>query len=186
MMMTLFIVFAALCVISAVLVVFPPLGPNPVHSAIALISCLFFVACEYVLLHATFIAALQIMVYAGAIMVLFLFVIMLLNLSSGEVGEERFTAAKLIGIGALLFGVAFQLGPVLWAFNPKAAALQTAARGFTVGGLAEMTGEHTHAFGTIQDVGVRLFKDYLVPFEVTSVLLLVAIIGAVILAKRRV
>lgn len=186
MMLVLFLLFAVLCVVSALLVVFPPFGPNPVHSALALISCLFFIACEFILLHATFIAVLQVLVYAGAIMVLFLFVIMLLNLSNREIGEERFTVAKIVAIAAVVIGVAFQLGPVLWAHNPKAAALITAARGFNVGGLKDFTGDHTHAFGTIQDVGVRLFKDFIVPFEVTSVLLLVAIIGAVILAKRRV
>ncbi|MCA9519336.1 MAG: NADH-quinone oxidoreductase subunit J [Myxococcales bacterium] len=175
MALILFFVFAIAAVLSGICVAFSPFGNNPVYSAIALIMTLFFLACEFVLLHATFIAVLQILVYAGAIMVLFTFVIMLLNLSKEEIGEERLTLTKVVGLVVVLIGLTYQIGRVIWAHKVAPVTLH-----LTDGGPSNP------AFGTIQDVGVKLFQDFLVPFEVTSILLLVAIVGAVVLAKRKI
>ena len=161
-----FLITAAFLVVTAILVI---VQRNPVASALFLIAALCAQAVLYLLLNAPFLAVIQIIVYAGAIMVLFLFVIMLLNLKRDEFGPEKrklqrffgilFAAILLIEIGAL---VKLSL---------------TGLRG-TPGGLSP-------DFGGAHAVGRLLFTDYLFPFEVTSVLLLVAIVGAIVMAKRR-
>jgi len=160
----LFWVFAVPLMISALGVVF---ARNPVYAAMSLVSAFFFLAGVYILLTAHLIAFLQIIVYAGAIMVLFLFVIMLLSLSDAELGFDRVTAVKWVGIaGALgVFGLlirAISEVPVQ-AMRPVAAD-----------------------YGTVKAVGRLLFTQYLLPFEATSVLLLVAIVGAVVVAKQKI
>lgn len=144
---------------------------NPVSSALSLVLCLFFVACLYAMMGAHFIAAVQVIVYAGAIVVLFLFVIMLLNLETepraapGKAGAVR--AALAIGGGVLFVCFA-----------------GAAARG--AGSLASAEGGGLRPPVSIEDVGVILFTKYLFPFEIASLLLLVAIVGTVVLAKKRI
>ena len=148
---------------------------SPVSSALWLIATLFNVAALFVLLDAHFLAAVQVLVYAGAIMVLFLFVIMLLNLGERDPGEgsgrwsHRFLTGA-IGLGLLLELLALRHAvlPELIRQQPDVMAQETAHR------------------GAIQVLSMPLFQAYLVPFEITSLLLLAAIVGAVVLAKRRV
>ncbi|MCC6625503.1 MAG: NADH-quinone oxidoreductase subunit J [Deltaproteobacteria bacterium] len=152
-------------IVSAGLVVVGPGGKNPLYGAIALILSFFFIAGIYVLTLAHTMAILQILVYAGAIMVLFMFVIMLLNLSKKELGDETKTVAKGVGIIATL-AIAIKMIVV-------------------VDARAELAAKPLPAdFGTVGSLGDLLFRDYLVPFELTGILLLVAVIGAVVLAKR--
>jgi NADH-quinone oxidoreductase subunit J len=163
-MQTLFFILGAVALISGGLVVFQP---HPLRSALWLIVNFFAVAGIYLLAHAEFIAAIQVIVYAGAIMVLFLFVIMLLNLRRPEEAPaipyigQKFLGAVLAGFTALLMIFAY-----------RRAALPP-AREFVPG------------LGNTESIARSLFTDYLLPFEVTSVLLLVAIVGAVVLAKSR-
>jgi NADH-quinone oxidoreductase subunit J len=143
------------------------LHPNPVYSALFLVLTLFLLAVYFLFLDAHMIAVLQIIVYAGAIMVLFLFVIMLLNVQADPGERQRpglFLTAS-IG-GAVLVAELFLL---LRRSPPEAAPEQIPER-----------------FGTVEALSEQLFTDFLLPFEITSILLLVAVVGAVILAKRKV
>ncbi|NJD10904.1 MAG: NADH-quinone oxidoreductase subunit J [Gemmatimonadetes bacterium] len=147
---------------------------NPVASLLFLVLTFFSLAAIYVLLGAHFIAAVQVIVYAGAILVLFLFVIMLLNLGHDYASDLR---GGLWIVAA--FGAAGLIGFAIWrAFRTTNAVLETGA------------GVHLDAqVDTLNAVGAiaqPLFQRFLVPFELTSILLLIAIIGAVLLAKRRV
>jgi len=155
-------------VFTSILVVLPPGGKNPLYGALALILSFFFVAGIYVLLVAHLMAVLQIMVYAGAIMVLFTFVIMLLNLSKRELGEESKTVAQALGVAGMLV------------IAVKAVLLIEAS----ADGISKRDMVLNAGFGTIESVGDLLMHDYLFPFELAAVLLLVAIVGAVVLAKR--
>lgn len=141
------------------------LSKNPIHSVIYLISCFFAIAGHYLLLNAQFLAVVHIMVYAGAIMVLFLFTLMLMNLN--EESEKHKPA--LARIGAVV--AAGLLGFVL-----IAALVRTEAMGFTDPGFSEMS--------TIKNLGKVLLDEYFLPFEFASVLLLTAMIGAVLLSKK--
>ncbi|HVP68320.1 MAG TPA: NADH-quinone oxidoreductase subunit J [Anaeromyxobacteraceae bacterium] len=162
--LVLFWVFAVPALLSAAGVL---AARNPVHAAMSLVSTFFFLAGIYVLLTAHLIAFLQVIVYAGAIMVLFLFVIMLLSLSDEELGVDRMTAMKWAGAlgGAGLFAT------LVWVYW------------YQGGGSARVVGPD---YGTVKAVGRLLFTQYLLPFEATSVLLLVAIVGAVVVSKRRI
>ncbi|MFQ5912592.1 MAG: NADH-quinone oxidoreductase subunit J [Nitrospinota bacterium] len=163
----LFYVFAAAAVITAFMVI---CSRNAVYSALYLIGTLFSLACIFLLLHAEFIAAIQVLVYAGAIMVLFLFVIMLLN-----VGRERRVPIKLKGqkVAALLFSLGLL------------AVLFIGTRGVSnPDPIGPFSPEKVAEMGNVKSIGWLLFTDYLFPFEVTSVLLFVAIVGAVVLARR--
>jgi NADH-quinone oxidoreductase subunit J len=145
---------------------------NPVASALWLVITLFALAAMYVLLDAQFIAALQVLVYAGAIMVLFLFVIMLLNL--GHPGPTDIKGPVGVGVAALLGGtLLLQLRVLGQAAPPDAISLPTG----TMAALQQQ--------GMIAAVAGPLFDAYLIPFEITSLLLLAAIVGAVVLAKRK-
>ncbi len=137
---------------------------QPVHSALALLLVLLSLAVDYLLLAAQFIAALQVIVYAGAIVVLFVFIIMLLHTRSGE-GPRAGAGLPRAGAGVLcgLFGLAL---------------LALAA------GVRETAPPPAPGFGTIQDVGRALFGRYLLPFEAASALLLIGMVGAVALGKR--
>jgi len=147
---------------------------NPVASLLFLVMSFFSLAAIYVLLGAHFIAAVQVIVYAGAILVLFLFVIMLLNLGHDYHSDLR--GGTWVLVGSLAAGI------VGW-------ALSTTFAGGIAGGVAgagatiDASVEELNAVGAIAQ---PLFRDFLVAFELTSILLLVAIVGAVILAKRRV
>jgi NADH-quinone oxidoreductase subunit J len=159
-----FIGLAAVALISGVLVVFQT---HPLRSALWLIVNFFAVAGIYLMLHAEFIAAIQIIVYAGAIMVLFLFVIMLLNLRHPEEPTKRpYSGQKVAGFClsiAAAFFIAYGLAHVHLA--PAAPAVP--------------------GLGNTESIAKLLFTDYLLPFEVTSVLLLVSIVGAVVLSKSK-
>jgi NADH-quinone oxidoreductase subunit J len=155
-----FYLLAALLVAAALLVVFQR---NVVHSALALVAALFLTAVIFLTLHAPMVGVLQVLVYAGAIMVLFLFVIMFLNPSALE--ERR---------GAW------------WAFGIMAAVLLSVALIKVTQGKNSPTDASvpTQGFGSPATLAESLFSDFVLPFEIASVLLLVAIIGAVVLAKR--
>lgn len=169
----LFYLFGGLALSSAFVVV---TGRNPVASAMFLLVTLASLAGLFVLLDAQFIAVLQVIVYIGAILVLFLFVIMLLNLGYAYRPDLRAMPWRLVAAGvglALVLELAIALRP--------ARALREAAG--TVGPEAVVALQQ--AKGVVGAVAEPLFSDYLVPFELTSILLLVGIVGALVLAKRR-
>jgi NADH-quinone oxidoreductase subunit J len=142
---------------------------NPIASAVSLVVCFFFLSALYVLLDAHFVAVTQVLVYAGAIMVLFIFVIMVLNLRDDDDGPITDIGGRAIG-GLAVAGL---LG----------IGLITA-----IDALADQSlGPAASDFGTIESVGIALFGGaYLLPFEVVSILLTVAMVGAVVLAKRNI
>jgi NADH-quinone oxidoreductase subunit J len=168
-MQVLFYILAVVSVLGALALV---LGPNPVYCALALVGSFFAMAAIFILLNQEFLAAIQILVYAGAIMVLFLFVIMLLNLRSDEPFLIRWALRRLIGV-AIVLGILSQLVSV---FSAPAAKL---------GPLGGYPPERIMKEGAVQVIGDQLFTRYVLPFEVISVLLMVAVMGAVLLAKRR-
>ena len=160
----LFYLFAALTLLCGVLVIANPFTRNPVTSAMFLVLTIVSLAGLFVLLHAFFLAAVQILVYAGAVMVLFLFVIMLLDLKE----EER----RKIKAGAGLMGLAATGGIAL--------LMITLIRQSNAGvGLNAPSAE-----GSTLDLGKRLFTNYALPFELISLVLLVAMIGTVLLSKK--
>jgi len=161
-MVVLFYIFAALAVLAAVSVV---AQHRPVHSALSLIVVLCALAVVYLLLGAEFIAVIQVIVYAGAIMVLFVFVIMLLN-AGPETASQRSRMARWLG-PPLLVALLAEIVLAVWKQFPAAGTQPPAAVG--AGPAA---------------IGRLLFSDYVLPFEVTSILILVAILGAVVLAKK--
>ena len=162
--LVIFWAFATLAVVSAVACI---TRRSPVASALWLVVTLFSLAALFVLLDAQFIAVLQVLVYAGAIMVLFLFVIMLLNV--GRAGPTDLKGPLGLGVGVFLAGLLLVQLLVLRRAVP------------TAGGPARPGLEQ----GMIPSVARPLFTTYLVPFEITSILLLAAIVGAVVLAKRK-
>jgi len=155
---------------------------NPVHGALSLVACFFFLAGTYVLLAAHLIAILQIMVYAGAVMVLFVFVIMLLNLKEEELGTPRRTLWKGIGLASVVAAVgtiAWQgLAPAYDAFTgPNATVHLTDMAKHTLPGAP---------FGSLKAVAHAVYLNSVLPFELTSLLLLVAVLGAVVVAKGKI
>lgn len=160
----LFYFLAALTVILAAVVV---LQPNPIGAAIALVGTFFSLAALFALLNAHFVAIMQILLYAGAIMVLFVFVIMLLNLEPERVKLRTVAGSRLV-LGSAALYLAGVIGLAFFGWRHL----------FTEGGMG------TEVHGTIEAVGKLLLSDYLVPFELTSVLILVAVIGAVVLARK--
>jgi len=158
-----FYVLAALTIAAALGVV---ILRNPVHCAMSLVAALFLIAISFMSLQAHLVAALQIIVYAGAVMVLFLFVIMLLNLQTETVPEAH-VGQKIVGVVAAA-AVAFLL-----------------SRTIIAGKMAVIREPHINPeFGTTQAVARMLFREHVVAFELTSLLLLVAVVGAVVLARR--
>src|SRR5213596_2898739 len=155
-----FFFFAAIAVIFAAMVV---LHRSPVVGALSLVASFFALAVMYVLLEAPFLAALQVIVYAGAIMVLFLFVIMLLNLQHQEEPATRPVQQFLGYTGSAVFGIA------LVYYIAKYAALKLPGTPF---------------LSDARRVGVSLFSTYVFPFEAVSILLLAAIVGALVLSGR--
>ncbi|MBI4538089.1 MAG: NADH-quinone oxidoreductase subunit J [Gemmatimonadetes bacterium] len=170
---TLFYVFAALAIGGAIGMV---TRKNPIGSLLSLVLTLASLAGIFVLLDAHFLAAIQVIVYAGAIMVLFLFVIMLLNLGHDYHPDIRGGLWAVFG-----FAVSGLLGGLLARYLGSAEEAPVMPLGGGPEALRALLERH-NAVGAIAQA---LFRDYLVPFEVTSVLLLVAIVGAVVLAKRR-
>ena len=164
----LFYIVAAITVVTGVYLIFEK---NPVFGALYLIQTMVSIAVLYILLEAQFVAAVQIIAYAGAIMVLFLFVIMLLNL---DIKEEAKNALPFQRIPAILMGIA--LFAVI-CIVIKAKLLQ--------GKHDQYTTAYVNTVGNTKLIGNLLFTEYLLPFEITSILLLAAAIGAIMLAKRK-
>jgi NADH-quinone oxidoreductase subunit J len=180
-----FYFFATVAVLSALLCI---LQRNPVAAAMWLVSTMFSLAAIYVLLNAPFIATMQILVYAGAVMVLFLFVIMLLNLggSKSDLRGFGFWLGALVVVGVL----ASQLLPLI-NYSPERLTLEfTRSEAMANPDLVFPAGraglEATGLQGVVGAVAQPMFEAYLIPFELTSILLLAAIVGAVVLAKRRI
>lgn len=162
-----FTIVAAVAVLSSILVI---TCKNPINSALSLVLTFFCLATFYVMLDAPFMAAIQVIVYAGAIMVLIIFVIMLLNIRT-ETGK-RTAHAGLIGSIIGLFGLFETL------YFLRNSTL-TGARG-------TLNSDIINRVGHTEIIGKAMFTDFLLPFEITSLLLLVAIVGAVVLAKRKI
>ena len=162
--------FAGLAVVSALACI---TRRSPVASALWLVVTLFALAALFVLLDAQFIAVLQVLVYAGAIMVLFLFVIMLLNVGRATRSDIKGVPGVLVGVGLAglmmvqLLALRFGAPPSQLTLAPNAMARAAAEQGM------------------VAAVARPLFSTYLLPFEITSILLLAALVGAVVLAKRR-
>ncbi|MGA2724400.1 MAG: NADH-quinone oxidoreductase subunit J [Bryobacteraceae bacterium] len=159
----LFLIFAVIAVVCAINVV---VQTHPISSAISLVGVMGSLAVLYLLLGAEFIAAAQVIVYAGAIMVLFVFVIMLLN-AGAESKRGRSLMAQLLG-APLLVALLGLLAYFVQRLYPRSASVHF--------------GGFTH--GTPLDIGRALFTTYLLPFEVTSILILIAIVGAIVLARK--
>jgi len=163
----LFIACAVVAVASALNIL---LQRNPLYSALSLIGTLLSLSALYLTVRAQFIAAIQIVVYAGAIMVLFIFVIMLLNVPKDQPQVEKQKGLRYLAIpfAALLIGEMFYvLRPIRTRVLPPLPTVNA-----------------DQAVGTTWSIGTALFTDYLLPFEVTSVLILMAVVGAMVLARR--
>ncbi len=158
-----FYTFTALMLAAAGSVV---LNRRPIYSVLSLLVMMFCLAGLFVMLGAYFLAALQVLLYAGAVLVLFLFVIMLLNLEPEALARMRIFTLRTVGTltAAVLFAFLFRV--------------------VTAPGVRITLTDATAAGGTVEDIGRALFTTYLLPFELTSFLILGAIIGAVTLAKR--
>lgn len=156
-----FFYFALIIALTSMLVV---ALRNPVYGALSLLIMFFHVAGLYVTLHAEFLAAVQIIVYAGAILVLYLFVVMLLNLKHDERYQRQWPVASLVGITLTVEGLMLTL------FKGRTTTPAPA--------ISEPASGNTEALGDV------LYSTYLFPFEVASLILLVAMIGAIVLAKR--
>ena len=169
------VIFWLLAIVSVGAAILMVSSPNPVRSALYLVVTFLAIAVFYVTLSAQFIAAVQIIVYAGAIMVLFLFVIMLLNMSAPQALVEKGKLQRPVALG---LGIVFLL------------TLLASQSLITVPGAGmEPTQSRINEIGTVQSVGFSLYspnQPWLFPFEVTSILLLVAVVGAIIMAKRRI
>jgi len=163
-----FYLFGLVAVASAVLFV---TRKSPVAAALWLVTTMFCLAALYVMLDAQFIGAIQVLVYAGAIMVVFLFVVMLLNLGRGDSVDLRGLGWK-VAAGAVGLGILAQVFVVIRARTP---AVLTLPQGFVA--------QQVEQTGAIAPVAAPLFNEYLLAFEVTSILLLAAIVGAVALGK---
>jgi len=181
---TLFVALGTIAVLSALLCVFQR---NALTAAIWLVVTMLALAGMFLILGAPFIAAIQVLVYTGAIMVLFIFVIMLLNLDKTE-SDIRGTGAKALALILAVGTTAFLLrlagyDPARLAFDLTGTTDLSPATVFATATAAQSAAEGQ---GVVGSVAGPLFSTYLVPFEVTSLLLLAAIIGAVVLAKRKI
>ena len=161
MIQVLFFFFAAVAVGAAINVL---AQKHVLYSALSLILMLTAMSVLFVLLRADFLAVINVIVYAGAIMVLFTFVIMLLNLPADEDGADRLRWLKFIGIPLGLF-LLLLIVSTLWSLEP-------------------LPGPQAQMVGSPQAIGRSLFTEYMLPFEVTSLLILIALIGAVVFAKK--
>ncbi len=159
----LFILLSVMAIGSALMVI---TRKNPLHSVLYLVITFFAISGHYILLNAQFLAIVNIIVYAGAIMVLFLFVVMLMNLNT-EVEPQKNRLAQIAGVisGGSLFLVII------------AALVKSKS---VTGGMKLQTGD----YGLIKTLGKVLFNDYVLPFEISSVLFLSAMIGAVVISKK--
>lgn len=164
MSISLFYFVAFLSIFFALLVIF---AKNPVHSVLYLIVTFFTFTIHYILLNAQFLAIVNFIVYMGAIMVLFLFVLMLLNLNEGSIGSKS-NLIKMIGVIAGMCLVITLVG---------SARVLTASEPLVL---------QTQELGLVKNLGKVLFSKFLLPFEVSSILLLSAMVGAVLLAKKEI
>ncbi|MCK4738711.1 MAG: NADH-quinone oxidoreductase subunit J [Deltaproteobacteria bacterium] len=155
-----FIIFAALAIISALGVISLR---NPVHAALSLIVCFFQIACLFVLLRSPFLAVVQVFIYVGAVMVLFLFVVMILDIKKVSLGVLVTRRSKYIYF--FLVGLAIELIVVL------------------TGGFQKLILDTPGEEVKIEVIGRVLFTEFLFPFELVSILLLVAMVGAIIMIK---
>jgi NADH-quinone oxidoreductase subunit J len=160
-----FFVCAAFAVLGALLLI---IAKEPIHSALALVLVMISLAVLYLMLGAEFIAAVQVIVYAGAIMVLFVFVIMLLNAGS----EERTDWSKIAKYAGMPLGIFLLLELGYWMY--RSAIGKEVANGSLI----------TSSSVSTRDMSNMLFNQYVFPFEATSILILIAILGALVLAKR--
>ncbi|MBI3543464.1 MAG: NADH-quinone oxidoreductase subunit J [Deltaproteobacteria bacterium] len=166
-----FYVFSGLALLFALFGVV--LGKNPISCAFSLVLVFFCVAGDYALLQAHFVAAIQILVYAGAIMVLFVFVIMLLNADTKSLDIGRGKVSQ-VGAGILCLAL---LAMFVWSIQHGTVATKDVG----------LTPEKIESLGgNLMVLSTQMFSDYILPFELTSLLLLVGIVGSVALAKRRV
>ena len=166
----LFYVFAAVAIIAAIGVV---IARSPVGSLLFMVTTLAAISGTFVLMEAHFLAAVQVIVYAGAIMVLFLFVIMLLNLGHEAQRDLKWGAFSVVSaavVGGIVGMLALQLRGSDVALASGAGAQAIAAA--------------TEQYGAVGAIARPLYTTYVVPFEITGILLLVAIVGAIVLAKR--
>ena len=168
-MLTIFYIFAVLSVLGALGILFLR---NPIHCALSLVGTFFCLGAIYVMLNAEFVAVIQVLVYAGAIMVLFLFVLMLLSSKDSERYVNKWPVGKILA-GLLSLGIFIQIASL---FTAK--ELQLGSKGV-------YPLEVVEEVGSITLIGRLLFTDYILSFEIIAILLLVAVIGAVVIAKRR-
>jgi NADH-quinone oxidoreductase subunit J len=169
----LFIIMALVAVISALLMV---TRKNPIHSALWMIVTFFAMAVIYLLLNAQFIAVAQVMVYAGAIMMLILFVIMLVRMETGEeegggvkARPSRGTVIATALVSVILF-VELLFGALFYSMTGRS---------------GDYPVETVNSIGSVKTIGALLYGQYLFPFEIASILLLVGIVGAVVIAKKK-
>ena len=168
-----FVIAAAVCLGGALGVV---LNRNPVHAALSLVATLFGIAVLFVAQEANFLAAVQVIVYAGAIVVLFLFVLMLLGIDQAEdlsvepLGGQHRIAAGVVGLGVLVLSL---MALASTSFEATGARAADGADNQIADGVAD-----------VEQLGRSLFTDYLFAFEITSVLLVIAIVGAVVLSRK--
>jgi NADH-quinone oxidoreductase subunit J len=160
MIQILFLFFAAVALGAAINVL---AQKHVLYSSLSLIVLLTSISALFVLMQAEFLAVINVIVYAGAIMVLFVFVIMLLNLPADEERADRLRWLKLVGIPMGLF-LLFMVGRTVWNVEGSATTPELP--------------------GTAQAIGASLFTDYILPFELTSLLILIALMGAVVFAKK--
>jgi NADH-quinone oxidoreductase subunit J len=165
-----FYLFGLIAIVSALLFV---TRKSPVAAVLWLVNTMFCLAALYVMLDAQFIGVIQVLVYAGAIMVVFLFVIMLLNLGKGEIGDARKLGWKLSG-GAVAIAILAEVFALTKATTPVSLTLPP-----------DFIAQQIATTGAIAPIAGPLFNEYLLAFEVTSVLLLAAVVGAVVLGKQR-
>ena len=166
-----FYIIGSIIIVSALLMV---TSRQLVHSIVYMVVSFIAVGALFILLQAEFVAAVQILVYAGGIVVLFLFVVMLVNLN--EINQVEYLHRQWVPAGAMLLVLVAEIGYLLWG---NAGSLATAP---------EEAGTVLRAVsqGNTETVGMTLYTDYLLPFEIASMLLLVAMIGAIYLAQKRV
>ena len=158
----LFYLLSAVMIISALLVVF---SKSPINSVIYLIVCFLAMAGHYILLNAQFLAVVHVIVYTGAIMVLFLFVIMLLNLNKASIPQKTsLTRISAIVTGGLFFLVILAATRQVFEMHPK--------------------NPFNSQIGLVSEIGQTLFHEFLLPFEISSVLFISSMVGAVMFGKR--
>ncbi|MEC9361177.1 MAG: NADH-quinone oxidoreductase subunit J [SAR324 cluster bacterium] len=168
-MLIIFYIFAALSILGGLGVIFLR---NPIHCALSLVGTFFCLGSIYVMLNAEFVAVIQVLVYAGAIMVLFLFVLMLLSSKTSDQNTNKWPIGKILA-GLLSFGIFVKIASLF-----SMGDLQLGPKG-------AYPLEVVEEVGSISLIGRLLFTDYILSFEIIAILLLVAVIGAVVIAKRR-